>query len=263
MGIIKKIVIIAAACLFAVNVPCGTSYNVVAVSDVTSKTDEEYIYRDSFTYYAGNVYENSHGSFCVNTVARKNGHITITIQGVDGQDVYAREFCRVTFDDSIIAEIGSVGYAGVSTYMQNFIGVSNIKQYKDNEVTYALFYNDYSSNMIGENLCEFDLYVNQEYLNNEINITVGGNTITLPFGECYQLDFNPTISRLRNEFMYQVQVNQELQAKIDYYEMTFGDIDGNNIVNAADAQILLKFYVDRLAGKTKTLRDYVNSEVIR
>ena len=45
--------------------------------------------------------------------------------------------------------------------------------------------------------------------------------------------------------------------------MNFGDIDGNNIVNAADAQILLKFYVDRLAGKTKTLRDYVNLEVIR
>ena len=192
-----------------------------------------------------------------NTVARKNGHITVTIQGVNGQKVYSNEFCNISFDDSIISDIGSVGYAGMSTYTQYFIGVSNIKQYKDNEVTYSLFYNDYSSNMIGENLCEFDLYVNQEYLNNEINITVGGKTITFPFGECYQLDFNPTISRLRNELIYQTQVNHELQTKVDYCEMTFGDIDGNNSVDAADAQILLKFYVNKIAGKTSDLKTYV------
>ena len=252
MKIIKKIISVASACIFAWIVPCGALY----ASDMPSKKDESYIYRNNFTYYAGNEYENSSGSFCVNVVARKNGHVTIDVQGFDGQDFYAREFCNVTFDDSVIAEIGSVGYSGMSTYTQKFIGVSNIKRYQDNTVTYALFYNDYASNMIGENVATFDLYVNQEYMDNEIDIVIGGKTVSLPYGECYQLDFNPTISRLRNELIYAREENAVLQEQLDLYEFHYGDINYDGKVDAVDSQIILKYYVDKLAGKTTTLSDY-------
>lgn len=257
----NKFIKMFAACSSAVclvtAIPAN-NYVATASENSVSKDDESYIYRNTFRYYAGNVYENSHGEYAVSTVARKNGHITVTIQGVNGQQVYANEFCNISFDDSIISDIGSVGYAGMSTCFEQHIGISHIKQYEDNTITYAVFYNDYSEFLIGEDLITFDFYVNSEYMDSEISFCVADKTITLPYGEANQIEFNPQISRLKNELMYQIEENERLQEQLNRSEMLFGDIDMDGSIDAKDAQKLLQYYVKKLAGYTGTLKMYID-----
>lgn len=258
MNAIKKILCVIGSTLCLTCVPGGTTYDVNAVTN-TSKTDESYIYRNSFRYYAANTYDNTNGVFSVTTVARKNGHITVTLQGVDGQDFYAGEFFSLSFNDSIISDIGNVGYSGMSSLWEQHVGVSHIKQYEDNIVKYSVFYNDYSSYLIGEDIVTFDLYVNQESMNDNVTLYIADKTVDLPYGECGQSDFNPIISRLRNELLYQEDCNNKLKEELSLYKDHFGDINFDGNVDVRDAQIILNYYVSTLCGKNKELKDYASN----
>ena len=121
----------------------------------------------------------------------------------------------------------------------------------------------------------FDLYVKENYLHTKQKMVVFGQEIEIPFGEA-PVDKDAIIADLQeqlNKYKNGTGVDEELEKKVQELEKQnqelkddnealkrtinilsqkkFCDINGDDLVDVADAQLVLKYYTETVAGLTE------------
>ena len=235
---------------------------------------EERIYRSSFD---GTAKGNSAWSFTFALNAYSNGHIKIDVQCLSSGST-CNEIGSIQFDDSMIAAIGEKGYAGTSSFDNcKFTYYSKYTtSFSGNDIIYTAIYSEPGSSYSGgSTLMSFDLYVKENYLHTKQKMVVFGQEIEIPFGEA-PVDKDAIIADLQeqlNKYKNGTGVDEELEKKVQELEKQnqelkddnealkrtinilsqkkFCDINGDDLVDVADAQLVLKYYTETVAGLTE------------
>lgn len=251
--------------------PLQKSYRIVAAAGDAAETEER-IYRTSID---GTAKGNSSWSFTFALNAYSNGHIKIDVQCKSSNHA-CNEIGDIQFDDSMIAAIGEKGFSGTSSFNNNNFRASKYTEsFAENNVIYTSIYSDWDSYLSGSTLMSFDLYVKENYLHTKQKMVVFGQEIEIPFGEAPAdkdaiiADLQEQLNKYKNgtgvdeELATRVQElekqNQELKDDNEALKRTinilsqkkFCDINGDNLVDVADAQLVLKYYTETVAGLTE------------
>lgn len=195
------------------------------------ETEPKVIYRTS-----NECLSSSNCPFMWQMLCYDNGYINI--------DVYGR--------DSTSSTMGSLGYV---VYNDTQIQYKNWYSEKSNLVHYVVSYEDMENVkyevLVGQASCFYgtrigylELNISDEYLNCSHNMCVFGTDVTIPFGE------KTYTEQLEEE-------NKNLKEQISIFSSSvYGDVNGDQVVDVQDAQIILAYYTERDVAK-KSVPDLV------
>lgn len=244
---IKKILSIFFACIFVmVSLSYGDGVMYSTALDYISPEDREsaIIYRTS--YEGSNV--NDTWNFIYTLVARQNGNIHIEIQCKSYKSSWGnniQDIGNIAFNDTMIASVNEQGASGISTYYGESYS-KFIQSYDVSNIIYTVIYSDGGSNLVGQTLMTFNLYVKEPYLTTNQVINFFGNEIEIPFGEPY-VDKDTYIQELEGKISKLEDRITELESgSITPYKP--GDINGDDIIDATDASLILCYYAYLMTG---------------
>lgn len=206
-------------------------------------------------------------SYKTNVLAYDNGHIVIELNCVNFTITANRllNFSNVSFNDTYIADINTMGYANKSN-----INIDSYTRYTTSFVNENIIYtftnNYYVGDFLGKTLYTMNLYVKEAYLYTEQTIIVNDESIVLPFNTIQPIQEIPTEKRLKEleaentllkeENNVLKEENIKLKSIIDTDNILRLDTNNDGIIDASDASTILKIYaINSTGGNIKIFND--------
>lgn len=233
------------------------------------ESEPQIIYRESFQKTGRCLYGNEY-TIAYNVIAKTNGEIRFDFDCVSCPDTESwNNFGEIRINDSMVASLGSAGYAGESmskvkesesrgTYNSNY---SILESYSGDYTIYSLIKSGYYHS--GNHIDTFYFYVKEPYLRTEQTINVCGTEIVIPFGDeiptdeqtqmIHELesqinDLNTELEQLRAEKEVwqnnEVHLLEDLETLYKENEVLVarrGDINDDGLFTIADAVLLMRY----------------------
>lgn len=224
------------------------------------ESEPQIIYRESFQKTG---YDSGSHTYTIvyNIIAKTNGEIKLDFNCLSYSDSWSwGNFGEIKINDSMIAPLGSKGYAGESIRCENS-NCSILEGYSGDYTIYSLIKSGYYHS--GNHIDTFYFYVKEPYLHTEQTISVCGTEITIPFG-----DENPSTEQTQMIHELESQINglntelEQLRAEKEVWEHNEthllediellykenevlvarrGDINDDGLFTVADAVLLMRY----------------------